>query len=277
MTPDKLIHVHLVSDSTGDTVHRVAAACLSQFEGIAAEQHVWSLIRNPTQIENVKRGLKKYPGIVIATFADASLGAMLAGICEQGRTPYIPVLDPIFKALGDYLGEKNATQPGKQHELNQDYFDRIDAIDFAMHHDDGQLTDHLKEAEVILVGVSRTSKTPTCIYLSHRGIKAANVPIVPGANLPPVLFQLQAPLIIGLTNDPERLVQIRQSRMQMLGGENPFAGNQSYVDPEIVRNEIRAANRLFAERGWPVIDTTRKSVEETAAMILQMLQDRKGA
>ncbi len=274
-TLSKTLHVHLVSDSTGDTVHRVAQACLSQFDMIETEEHVWSLVRGSVQIENLMRGVENYPGIIIATFADRKIAEQLDAECKQRKITYISVLDPIFQALRRHLGEQGGEAPGKQHELTEEYFDKIEAMDFAMHHDDGQLTNELDRAEVILVGVSRTSKTPTCIYLSHRGVKAANVPIVPGVELPKILFESKHPLIIGLTNDPARLIQIRETRLQMISSDGKYDEANSYIDPERVREEIRAAQRLFAQQGWPVIDVTRKSVEETAAIILQMYQDRK--
>ncbi len=276
MPKRKTLHVHLVSDSTGDTVHRVAQACLTQFETIDAQEHVWSLVRGSAQIDAVMRGVAEFPGVVIATFADAKLGEMLKSACEKSKTIYVPVLDPIFKALSQHIGVKSAATPGKQHELTEQYFNRIDAMDFAMHHDDGQMAEQLIQAEVILVGVSRTSKTPTCIYLSHRGLRAANVPIVPNRPLPDELFSIKGPLIIGLTNDPARLVQVRESRVQMMGA-HPFQSGNAYIDPDEVRAEIRAANRLFADNGWPVIDVTRKSVEETAAIILQLYYNHKNA
>ncbi|TAH35764.1 MAG: kinase/pyrophosphorylase [Alphaproteobacteria bacterium] len=271
----KTLHVHLVSDSTGDTVHRVAQACLSQFDGIHTEEHVWSLVRGQAQIDNLLRGVEEYPGIVIATFADRKIAEQLDAECKRRKITYISVLDPIFQALRKHLGEQGGEAPGKQHELTEEYFDKIEAMDFAMHHDDGQLTDELDKAEVILVGVSRTSKTPTCIYLSHRGLKAANVPIVPGAPLPEALFKTKASLIVGLTNDPTRLVQIRETRLQMISSDGKYDQGSSYIDLDKVREEIRAAQRLFSQHGWPIIDVTRKSVEETAAIILQMYQDRK--
>lgn len=271
MAKSRSIHVHLVSDSTGDTVHHVAEACLSQFN-IEAERHVWSLVRGDAQVKNVLRGLKNYPGIVIATFADGKIGALLREACVKENTPYISVLDPVMDVLSRFAGEKTAEQPGKQHELNPEYFARMEAIDFAMHHDDGQATSDLNEAEVILVGVSRTSKTPTCIYLSHRGVKAANVPVVPGVALPPQLFEPGKALIVALTGDPERLSQIRHSRLAMLGGEDKSA---SYADIGKIRDEVREASRLFAQQSWPVIDVTRKSVEETAALVLQLYQEHK--
>ena len=268
----KKIHIHLVSDSTGDTARHVADACLSQFAGVDVIDHMWPLVRGEAAVKLVMHGLLQNPGLVIATFADGQIGDMVRVACEKMAVPYISVLDPVMQGLSKYIGEKATTEPGKQHALTEDYFNRMEAIDFAMQHDDGQMADRLREAEVILLGVSRTSKTPTCIYLSHRGIKAANVPIVPGIDLPAELFTATAPLIVGLTNDPERLVQIRKSRMSMMHSGDKWDEKSAYVDADQVRNELKMANRLFGQYGWPVIDTTRKSVEETAAIILQLYQ-----
>jgi hypothetical protein len=162
--------------------------------------------------------------------------------------------------------------PGKQHLLDNEYFARIDAMSFALTHDDGQSPWGLDEADVVLVGVSRTSKTPTCLYLANRGIKAANVPYVPGVPLPPELIIAKHPLIVGLTNDPERLIQIRRNRLSMLHHD----GSTDYTDLDAVRAEVREARRVFAEHHWQVIDVTRRSIEETAAAIMKLLARRHG-
>lgn len=261
-------HVHLVSDSTGETVHHVAQACLSQFNGLPVTEHVWSLVRSREQVDNVLKGIAQFPGMVICTFADQEIKHYLKAACDKNKTPFISVLDPVFQGLSAYLGSATKHQPGRQHELNQDYFDKIAAVDFALHHDDGQHTRDLHDAEVILVGVSRTSKTPTCIYLSHRGIKAANVPIVPDIPLPDALFDCKDSLIVGLTTEPERLSQIRKSRLAFLSDGH----TESYADIDNIREEVRKARQLFTKHGWPTIDVTRRSVEETAAMILQLYQ-----
>ena len=187
--------------------------------------------------------------------------------------PTIPVLDPVIGALASYLGRQSRGLPGQQHLLDAEYFQRIDAMTFALNHDDGQSVWGLNDADVILVGVSRTSKTPTCIYLANRGIKAANVPVVPSVALPPELFAVTRPLVVGLTNDPERLIQVRENRMTQLRQE---AEHTDYTDLDAVREEVLFARRIFAERRWPVIDVTRRSIEETAAAILKLIARRRG-
>jgi hypothetical protein len=163
--------------------------------------------------------------------------------------------------------------PGKQHLLDNEYFARMDAMTFALNHDDGQSSWGLDDADVCLVGVSRTSKTPTCLYLANRGIKAANVPFVPGVPLPSELLLAKHPLIVGLTNDPERLIQLRRNRLDVLHHDH-FTG---YTDIDAVRSEVREARRVFVERRWPIIDVTRRSIEETAAAIMKLLARRQGA
>ena len=265
-------HLHLVSDSTGDTVHSLARACLVQFEGAEAIEHIWSMVRTKAQIERVIHGVSANPGVVLYTLVNETLRTPLVESCRKLQLPTIPVLDPVIGALAAYLGRQARGLPGRQHLLDSEYFQRIDAMTFALNHDDGQSVWGLYAADVILVGVSRTSKTPTCIYLANRGIKAANVPMVPGMTLPDELFAAKHPLIVGLTNDPERLIQVRQNRMTMLHQQD----RTDYTDLSSVREEVTQARRLFTERRWPVIDVTRRSIEETAAAILKLIARRQG-
>jgi regulator of PEP synthase PpsR (kinase-PPPase family) len=269
-------HLHLVSDSTGETVHSVARACLVQFEDVQPVEHVWSMVRTRSQVERVIAGVEANPGVVLFTLVNDALRGLLQQACRRLQIPAIPVLDPVIGALAAYLGRKSRGQPGIQHMLDNEYFARIDAMTFALNHDDGQSSWGLDEADVCLVGVSRTSKTPTCLYLANRGIKAANVPVVPGMPLPPELLNAKRPLIVGLTNDPERLIQLRRHRLSMLQQE-VSTDYTDYTDLEAVRAEVREARRIFAERHWPVIDVTRRSIEETAAAIMRMLARRHGS
>ena len=265
-------HLHLVSDSTGDTVHSVARACLVQFEDAEAIEHTWSMVRTKAQIERVIAGVEANPGVVLFTLVNDQLRTPLQEGCRRLGIPAIPVLDPVIGALAAHLGRQSRGLPGRQHLLDNEYFARIDAMTFAFNHDDGQSSWGLNDADVVLAGVSRTSKTPTCIYLANRGIKAANVPIVPGTPLPPELETATRPLIVGLTNDPERLIQVRRNRLNMLHQDEAT----DYTDIEAVRAEVAQARRLFAQRHWPVIDVSRRSIEETAAAILKLLARRHG-
>jgi len=267
-------HLHLVSDATGETIHSVARACLVQFEGVEPIEHNWSLIRTHGQIEKLLTRLERDPGVVMFTIVNPDLRTALLEGCRRLQVPCIAVLDPVIASLGNFLGVKARGLPGRQHIMDAEYFNRIDAMTFALHHDDGQSAQSLREAEIILVGVSRTSKTPTCIYLANRGIKAANIPIVPGVPLPAELTRFRnrpgEPFVIGLTKDPARLVQVRRNRLQMLA-QDP---DTDYVDPEAVREEVTAARKLFNRYSWPAIDVTRRSIEESAAAILQLYERR---
>jgi len=265
-------HLHLVSDSTGETVHSVARACLVQFDDAQAIEHVWSMIRTRSQIERVITGIQTNPGLVLFTLVNDTLRQALQEGCRQLQVQAIPVLDPVIGALASYLGRQSHGVPGRQHLLDNEYFARIDAMTFALNHDDGQSSWGLDDADVCLVGVSRTSKTPTCLYLANRSIKAANVPFVPGVPLPDELLAARHPLIVGLTNDPERLIQLRRHRLEVL--HHGYPGG--YTDIDAVRSEVREARLVFAEMRWPVIDVTRRSIEETAASIMKLLARKHG-
>mgnify|MGYP001223022737 CR=1 FL=1 len=265
-------HMHLVSDSTGDTVHSVARACLVQFEDAQAIEHIWSMVRTRSQIDRVIAAVEANRGLVLFTLVNDALRSALQEGCRRLQVPAIPVLDPVIGALAAFLGRESRGLPGQQHLLDQEYFTRIDAMTFAINHDDGQSPWGINDADVCLVGVSRTSKTPTCLYLANRGVKAANVPFVPGVALPAELLKATKPLIIGLTNDPERLILLRRNRLSMLDQNE----STDYTDIEAVRVEVREARRIFAEQHWPVIDVTRRSIEETAAAILKLLARRRG-
>jgi len=265
-------HLHLVSDSTGDTVHSVARACLVQFDEAQAIEHVWSMVRTRSQIDRVLASVEANRGLVLFTMVNDALRQVLHDGCRRLQVPAIPVLDPVIGALASYLGRESRGLPGKQHLLDREYFARIDAMTFAINHDDGQSTWGINDADVCLVGVSRTSKTPTCLYLANRGVKAANVPFVPGMSLPPELLHAEKPLIVGLTNDPERLIHLRRNRLSMLDHNEAT----DYTDFEAVRAEVREARRVFAEQHWPVIDVTRRSIEETASSVYKLLTRRHG-
>ena len=259
--------MHLVSDATGETLHATAKAGCAQFEFIRPIEHVYALVRSPRQLERVLADIEATPGIVMYTLVNPRLRRRLEERCRELQMPSMSILDPIVSMLRGYLGMvEHIEKPGIQHELDAEYFKRIDALTFTMGHDDGQNTETLHDSDVVLVGVSRTSKTPTCIYLANRGIKAANVPIVPGVTLPKELAELEHSLVVGLAISPERLVQIRRNRLATMN----VAEETDYVDLDIIRSEMTTARRLFAHHGWPVIDVTRRSIEETAAAILNL-------
>ena len=265
-------HIHLVSDATGETLNSITRACLVQFEEVSAIEHSWTLIRTTGQMQKVLQGIQQNPGLVLYTIVDDKLRNLLVSSCRDLGVTLVPVLDPVMTALGAHFGQTAKGLSGRQHMMDQEYFHRIEAMDFALSHDDGQSARNYDDADVILVGVSRSSKTPTCVYLANRGIKAANVPIVPGCPLPSELFTVKHPMVVGLTKDPSQLVQIRKNRMQMLAGD---ADDSDYVDLNLVREEVLQARRLCTEHNWHVIDVTRRSIEETAASIIQLLQEHR--
>ena len=264
---DSFFHVHLVSDATGETINNITRACLAQFEGIKIREHHWSLTRTKRQLDMVMEGVRQWPGLVLYTFVDEELHGLLQEACEKEKITSLPVLDPVLIAMANYFGMPFSHAPGRQHALDADYFARIDAMDYALAKDDGHGVDHLAGADVIVLGVSRTSKTPTCIYLANRGIKAANIPLILGQAMPLDIVKLEKPLIVGLTKDPDSLVEIRRSRLHLLQSDP----NTSYVDPEKVREEVLVARRFFTRIACPVIDVSRRSIEETAAEILMLL------
>ncbi len=265
-------HVHLVSDSTGETLNALFKAVTAQFASAHAFEHIYALIRSRSQMERVLADIEASPGLVLYTVMNPDLRRLLEARCSELQMPAISVLDPFIGAFSDYLGLEQTRKAGAQHEMDDAYFKRIAAIDYTLSHDDGQMTWDLEPADVVIVGVSRTSKTPTCMYLANRGVKAANIPLVPDQDPPPALFTLRKPLVVGLIASAERLAQIRQSR---LGGMNAAEHADEYSDIETIRAEILKAKRLYAKHRWPVIDVTRKSVEETAAAILTKLSARK--
>ncbi len=266
----KHFHLHLVSDATGETVDLVARAALVQFKNIDQTEHVWNMVRSESQIREIIDGVRENPGFVLCTLVDNDMRTLLENSCRELKVPCIPILDPVVNALGSYLKAEVQAAPGRQHVMDAEYFSKIEAMHFVLGHDDGQSTRTLNTADVIIVGVSRTSKTPTCIYLANRGLKAANVPIVPGCPLPIELMEADKPLVVGLTNDPRQLIQIRRNRLKSLGQDEAT----DYIDLETVTAEVKEAKRLYAKQNWPTIDVTRKSIEEVAANILQLYNRR---
>ena len=261
----KKFNLHLVSDSTGETVGSVARAALVQFDNVEPEEFIWTLVRTKTQLEKVIEGIAENPGPVMFTLVDNHLRDQLKKECVRRGLPCIAVIAGVVADLSSYLGQETQASPGKQHELNEEYFTRVDAINYALAHDDGQSHWDLEEADIVLVGVSRTSKSPTCVYLAYKGFKSANIPFVLGCPLPPSLETLKKPLIVGLTINAERLMQIRKTRLQSINQE----ADTNYVDMEYMEQEIAESRKLFQKHRWPVIDVTKRSVEETAATIAQ--------
>ena len=265
-------HVHLVSDSTGETLNAMARAVCARFENVLPIEHIYALVRSQRQLDRALADIEAAPGVVIHTIVDAELREALEEGCRRLDMPCIAALDPLVSAMSRYLGAAISSRVGAQHALDHDYFNRMDALNYAIGHDDGQGGQDLEQADVVLVGVSRTSKTPTCIYLAHRGVRAANVPLVPSRPIPDKLLALKNTLVVGLTISPDRLIQIRRNRLLSLK-ENRTS---TYIDVDAVREEIVYARRLYERQGWPVIDVTRRSVEETAAAVMNLLTSGRG-
>ncbi len=264
-------HIHLVSDSTGETLVAMMKASCAQFRNATALEHLHSLVRSNEQMEATLINIEARPGIVLYTLFNPERRRRLEDRCAELNIPAVSILDPTLATLGRYLGAPIASEVGAQRNLDADYYKRIEALDYAMTHDDGQSVMGLKNADIILLGISRTSKTPTCIYLANRGYKAGNIPLVPGSAVPSVLDGFKKPFIIGLIAAPDRIVQIREQRMLGLN-EN---GQIDYIDQSRVRDEIRDAKRMFLKKGYPVVDVTRRSIEETAAKIINLYQAHK--
>lgn len=269
------LNLHLVSDATGETLNSISRATVAQFEHVSVLYHRWSLIRTRFQLHRVLEGIEAEPGPVLSTVLDKALRDDLETTCVRLGVPVVNVLDPVMAMLQEQIGEKAAARPGRQYVLDADYFRRIDAMHYVLAHDDGQAQAGIAEADVVLVGVSRSSKTPTSFYLANRGIKAANVPLVPGTPDPPGLDTPVCP-VVGLTLDVDALIEIRRHRLRLLGqgiqGGAVRHDATEYINEEAVRAELVWARRICARRGWPVIDVTRRSIEETAATVLQMME-----
>ena len=268
----RTIPFYLVSDSTGETVSAVAHSSIVQFENIEMEEHVWPMIRTEAQLDKLLHCLELRPGIVFYTLVEPLFTQKLHEVCHRLKIPCLSILSRFVDAISCYTSEKIRALPGKQHDMSQEYFSRIEAINFTLAHDDGQALWNLHASDIILVGVSRTSKTPTSIYLSYRGYRVSNVPYVPPFSFPDLAPSIHPPLIVGLTIAPDRLIQVSNNRVESIditGTYHDNMVNHSYIDVEAVRAEIKEAKRLFVQRNWPIIDVTRRSVEETAAMIIQ--------
>jgi len=266
------LHLHLLSDSTGETLENIAKAALAQFDDVQTVRHFWPMVRTEAHLERILQEIAQNPGLVIFTLVNAGTRRILEQRCGALGMPVVAPLDPVNDALTGLLGQQAKARPGRQHVLDAAYFRRVDAIQWTIAHDDGIASEEWEEADIVLAGVSRTSKTPTSIYLANRGWKAANIPIVVESPPPRSLFGLRNPLIVGLTTSADRLIAVRRNRLLTL----KQAPDTAYVEEQAVAREIAFARRMFADNGWPVIDVTRRSIEETAAAIIALVNDRRG-
>nr|WP_299907409.1 pyruvate, water dikinase regulatory protein [Sphingomonas bacterium] len=264
------LHLHLLSDSTGETLENIAKAALAQYDDVETIRHFWPMVRTEAHLERILQEIAQNPGLVLFTLVNSATRRTLETRCRALGLPAVAPLDPVTDALSSLLGQQAKARPGRQHVLDAAYFARVDAIQFTMAHDDGIGWEDWEEADIVLAGVSRSSKTPTSIYLANRGFKTANIPIVVESPPPVTLFSLKHPLVVGLTTSADRLIQVRRNRLLSLNQ----APETAYVDQEAVTREVAYARRMFADNGWPVIDVTRRSIEETAAAIVQLVGER---
>jgi [pyruvate, water dikinase]-phosphate phosphotransferase / [pyruvate, water dikinase] kinase len=267
-------HLHLVSDATGETLITVARAAAAQYANVSPVEHLYPMVRSKKQLDHVLDEITENPGLVLYTLVEEGLIQSLEKKCRELGLPCMSVLGPILRLFQSYLGTETIHRAGAQHVLNAEYFHRIEALNYTMMHDDGQAVGGLDDADVVLIGVSRTSKTPTSIYLANRGIRTGNVPLVPGVPLAPEVEQLKRPLVVGLYASPERIVQIRENRLL---GLRAHREDDQYIDKAAVAEEISFSRRLCSRRGWPTIDVTRRSIEETAAAVMKLLNERRRA
>jgi regulator of PEP synthase PpsR (kinase-PPPase family) len=270
-TTGSYFHLHMISDSTGETIITVARAVAAQYANVTPVEHVYPLVRSQKQLDRVLAEIEEAPGIVLFTLLEKDLVERLQAKCQEINIPSLSIIDPVMQLFQAYLGTQTSRRVGAQHTLNADYFKRIDALNYSMMHDDGQHVEGLEEADVVLVGVSRTSKTPTSIYLANRGVRTANVPLVPGIPIPHQLETLKNPLVVSLHATPERLIQVRQNRLLGIGR----TGDDSYIDRQAVAEEVAFARRLSIKYDWALLDVTRRSIEETAAAIMKLYADRQ--
>ena len=266
------LHLHLLSDSTGETLENIAKAALAQYDDVQTVRHFWPMVRTEAHLDRICQEIAQNPGLVIFTLVNPQTRRALESRCHALGLPMVAPLDPVNDALSGLLGQQAKARPGRQHVLDAAYFARVDAIQFTIAHDDGIAWEEWEEADIVLAGVSRSSKTPTSIYLANRGYKTANIPVVVESPPPPLLYQLRNPLVVGLTTSADRLIAIRRNRLLSLNQ----APETDYVNGEAVAREIAFARRMFADNGWPVIDVTRRSIEETAAAIISLCNERRG-
>ena len=266
----KEINIHLVSDSTGETIENTVSATISQFPDVNRKEYFWPMTRTEDQIKDITENLKKNPGLVVFSIVDDKNRALLEDSCKSMNMPYVSPLDSLLNTLKEILALSETKITGVQHKLDENYFRRIDAFEFAVQHDDGQRISSMSDADIILVGVSRTSKTPTSIYLANKGFKVANIPLVANTQLPEELFVFKKPIIIGLIKDPRSLMQVRQTRLKMMGEKT----QTSYDDINHIKFEISQARLIFTKYAWPSVDVSRRSVEETSASIIKIYNER---
>ena len=272
--PHSFFHLHLISDATGETLLAAGRAASAQYKDARAIEHIYPLVRTDKQLMKVFEDIDAEPGIVLYTVVDQALARSIDERCAVMGLPCVSVLEPVLAVFQSYLGTPAGRRVGAQHVLDAEYFRRIDALNFTMEHDDGQLPANMDDADIVLIGISRTSKTPTSIYLANRGIKTANIPIVLGVPVPQALVEATRPLVVGLIATAERISHVRQNRV--LGGNSAFVA-PDYVDRAAIAEELAYARQICTRHGWPMIDVSRRSIEETAAAIVALMRGKGSA
>jgi regulator of PEP synthase PpsR (kinase-PPPase family) len=268
----KTIVFYLISHASGELVEMLARNAVTQLEGVEVKRRLWKMVRRLDQVPEILGVLATAPGYVLHSISHSDVRAAIEEGCRRLGMPCQFALEPLLGQLAEYSGAAIKSHTSSGDAFDEDYFRRVEAMKYTLAHDDGIGSEDLDGADVIVVGVSRATKTPTCMYLASRGIKAANVPLVPGAPPPVALLRASGPLVVGLTVDPARLAVVRAARLSALNDE----ANTDYADYDILRKEVLEARRLFIRRGWPIIDASHRSIEQTASMIIDMLRKRAG-
>ena len=271
-TGKQTIFLYLVSHASGELVEMLARNAVAQLDDVEVERRLWKMVRSLGQVPDILASIGERRGFVVHSVSDAAIRRALEDGCYALRTPCLFALEPLVATLAAHYDAPVHFRGSARDVMDDDYFRRVEAMKYTLAHDDGLAADHLEDADVILVGVSRATKTPTCMYLASRGIKAANVPLVPGVPLPDGVLKAKQPLIVGLTINPEHLAKVREGRLKRLHEDE----TTDYAELDAVMQEVREARRLYARHRWPVIDVTQRSIEQTAAYIMKMLQKHRG-
>ena len=263
---NKELTIHFVSDSTGETIDAAVVAVMAQFPEVKKKEYFWPMVRSIEQVKKILDTTLLNPGLVVYSILNDRNRERLEQGCIEQKLPFISPLDTLVDTIKNNLSIRQTKIAGSQHKLDENYLRRVDAFDYAMQHDDGQKVSSMKNADIILVGVSRTSKTPTSIYLANKGFKVGNIPLISNTPLPEEIFSFKEPLIIGLIKDPRTLMHIRQTRLKLIGEKHVT----HYADINSIKLEIIQARKIFTKYAWPTIDVSRRSVEETSASIIQI-------
>jgi len=267
----KNLTIHLVSESSGQTVKHAANTAISKFSDLEVKKYHWPMIRNSKMLEEVFEKIKQKPGVILYTISDERLCEELKRFCFNIKIPAISVVSRIVKEISEYIGVGADSGVGYINKFDDSYFDKVEAIDYTLRHDDGNGVEEMDEADIILVGPSRTSKTPTSIYLAYNGFKTANIPIIYGHDFPEFLSKKKGQIIVGLTINPSRLIEIRENRMNFIQARE----GSNYTDIKIIQEECRKTKRLCSENNWKIIDVSTRSIEESAAIIMKVYYEQK--